>query len=276
MAECGICLEEIKKPVCIPCGHVHCEKCLRGHINSGNDALKSSCPSCRTIFHIAMPDLTFVPKKYHDFMAPSVRKLYMDIASPAPLVAEIDELKKRVATLSRDRDALMEKCEAYMASSRQHATNEKDARLEAQAARDATSKLQIKYDALKREYGDFMDHSMSQTSSDGRKRKSRATVENSPPSFAEVLASIQLEVKLEDLPDTLEFAPSRLKRALPRSSVASSSRLEEPHDPPPRFIKRQRRTRYSDTDLGLQISEDCEGCETCVRAYRHSQVTSPK
>ncbi|KAG2345770.1 hypothetical protein BDR05DRAFT_1057959 [Suillus weaverae] len=270
MVECGICLEDIKKPVCIPCGHVHCEKCLRAHINSGNDALKSSCPSCRSIFHIAMPDLSFVPKKYHDFMAPSVRKLYLDIPSPAPLVAEIEQLKTRVAALSRDRDALMERCEAHMAASRQYAASEKDARLEAKAAREATSRLQVKYDALERE---FLDRStLSQTSPDGRKRKGRGSVDNSRISFRQeehpsfVLKS---DVKLEELPDVLEFATSRMKRALPRSSVASSSQHERSHDPPPRFVKRQRRARHPDIGPGLQtqMPEQCEGCEKCHGIY---------
>ncbi|KAG1907958.1 uncharacterized protein F5891DRAFT_220969 [Suillus fuscotomentosus] len=267
MAECGICLEDIKKPVCIPCGHVHCEKCLRAHINSGNDALKSSCPSCRGIFHIAMPDLSFVPKKYHDFMVPCVRKLYLDIASPAPLVAEIEQLKTRVAALSRDRDALMERCEAHMAASRQYATNEKDARLEAKAAREATSRLQVKYDALERE---FLDHSfMSQTSPDGRKRKGRESVDNSRISFFQEELVTESDVKLEELPDVLDFAPSRLKRALPRSSVASSSQRERSHDPPPRFVKRQRRARHSDIgpELQTQMPAPCEGCEECHGIY---------
>ncbi|KAG2137604.1 uncharacterized protein EDB93DRAFT_760077 [Suillus bovinus] len=270
MAECGICLEDIKKPVCVPCGHVHCEKCLRAHISSGNDAMKSSCPSCRSIFYIAMPDLSFVPKKYHDFMVPSVRKLYLDIASPAPLVAEIEQLKTRVAALSRDRDALMERCEAHMAASRQYATNEKDARLEAKAAREATNRLQVKYDALERE---FLDRStLSQTSSDGRKRKGRESVDNSRISFRqEELPSFALksDVKLEELPDALDFAPSRLKRALPRSSVTSSSQHEQSHDPPPRFIKRQRRARHSDIGprLQTQIPEQCEGCGECQAIY---------
>ncbi|KAG2125321.1 hypothetical protein DEU56DRAFT_825698 [Suillus clintonianus] len=272
MAECGICLEDIKKPVCIPCGHVHCEKCLRAHINSGNDALKSSCPSCRSVFHIAMPDLSFVPKKYHDFMAPSVRKLYLDITSPAPLIAEIEQLKTRVAALSRDRDALMERCEAHMAASRQYAANEKDARLEAQAARDATNRLRMKYDALEAE---FLDHStLSQASPDGRKRKGRESVESSRLSFHEAQHPsfvFKSDVKLEELPDEIDFVPSRLKRALPRSSVASSSQLEQPHDPPPRFIKRQRRARHSDMGPGshTQMPEPCEGCEACHDLYSH-------
>jgi len=104
-----------------------------------------------------MPDLSFVPKKYHDFMVPGVRKLYLDIASPAPLLAEIEQLTKRVASLSRDRDALMEKCEAYMAASRQYSDNEKNARLEAQAAREATSQMQTKYNALKQKYEDNIE-----------------------------------------------------------------------------------------------------------------------
>ncbi|KAG1881049.1 hypothetical protein F4604DRAFT_1619307 [Suillus subluteus] len=266
MAECGICLEDIKRPVCIPCGHVHCEKCLRAHINSGNDALKSSCPSCRSIFHIAMPDLSFVPKKYHDFMAPSVRKLYLDIASPAPLLAEIEKHKTRVTELSRDRDALIERCEAFIAASSQHAASEKNARLEAKAAREATNRLQVKYDALERE---FLDRSiLSQTSLDGRKRKGRESVDSSRISFRQEehpSAVLKSDVKLEELPDILESAPLRLKRALPRSSVASSSQYERSHDPLPRFVKRQRRARHSDIGPGLQIQmlEQCEGCEDC-------------
>ncbi|KAG1739356.1 hypothetical protein EDD22DRAFT_922406 [Suillus occidentalis] len=270
MAECGICLEEIKKPVCIPCGHVHCEKCLYTHVNSGNDALKSSCPSCRSVFHIATPDLSFVPKKYHDFMTPSVRKLFLDIPSPAPLVSEIEQLKTRIAALSRDRDALMEKCEAHMAASRQYAMREKAARLDAKAAQEATNRLQVKYDTLQRE---FLDRStLSQTSPDGRKRKGRGSADNSRVSFRrEEHPSFVLEsdVKLEELSDALEFVPSRLKRALPRSSVASSSQHEPSHEPPPRFVKRPRRARHSDIGpvLQTQMSELCEGCEECHGNY---------
>lgn len=104
-----------------------------------------------------MPDLSFVPKKYHDFMTPSVRKLYLDIPSTSALVAEIERLKKRVTTLSRDRDVLMDKCEAYMGASRQLAEREKNARLEARAAQDATCVMQRKYDVLKKEYETNLD-----------------------------------------------------------------------------------------------------------------------
>ncbi|KIK92532.1 hypothetical protein PAXRUDRAFT_829865 [Paxillus rubicundulus Ve08.2h10] len=52
MTECGICLDAMKTPVSIPCGHVHCQKCLREHIGSGADALKSTCPTCRNPFYI--------------------------------------------------------------------------------------------------------------------------------------------------------------------------------------------------------------------------------
>lgn len=120
------------------------------------------CPLPEEVFahqnyYPAMPDLSFVPKKFHDFMVPSVRKLYMDIPSTSPLIEEIEQLKKRVATLSRDRDVLMDKCEAYMAASRQYADKERTARLEARAARQATCQVQAKYDALKNEYETKLD-----------------------------------------------------------------------------------------------------------------------
>lgn len=270
MAECGICLEEIKNPVCIPCGHVHCEKCLRAHISSGNDALKSSCPSCRSIFHIAMPDLSYVPKKYHDFMVPSVRKLYLDIPSPAPLVAEIEQLKIRVAALSRDRETLRDRYDALIVDVRQYVANEKDARLEAKAAREATNRLQVKYDVLEREF--LVRSPLSRISPDGRKRKGRESVDDSRISFRqEERPSVVLksDVKLEELPDILESTHSRLKRALPRSSMASSSQHEQSHDPPPRFVKRQRRERHSDIGPGSQIQtpEQCEGCGECHTIY---------
>jgi hypothetical protein len=212
-----------------------------------------------------VPDPSFIPKKYHDFMVPSVRKLYMDIPSTGPLIAEIEQLKKRVATLGRDRDALMEKCEAYMAASRQYADKEKTARLEALAARETSSQLQIKYDALMKEHEldqyVFLAHgfavmsicarSLSQTPSDGRKRKNRA------PSPIEFVA--EPEMKLERPRYVPRYIP-RPVRVLPRSSMASTSRLEESHDPLPRFVKRQ---RYSDVGPGLQsrLSDECECCE---------------
>ncbi|OAX40159.1 hypothetical protein K503DRAFT_715031 [Rhizopogon vinicolor AM-OR11-026] len=258
MAECGICLEDLETPVCIPCGHVHCEECIRAHINSGNDALKSSCPSCRSVFHIAMPDLSFVPEKYHDFMVPSVRKLYMDIPSTSLLTAEIEQLKKRVATLSRDRDALMEKCEGYMAASRRYADQERDARMQACAAEDDKSQVQKKYEDLKKKYATHLDQCLSQTSPDGRKRKSRGSAENSR-------VSLYSEMKLEEPPYASQ-APTRPKRALPRSSLTSTSQLEESHDPLPRFVKRQ---RYSDVGPASQtrLSEQCECCKGSPETY---------
>jgi hypothetical protein len=211
-------------------------------------------------YHSAVPDPSFIPKKYHDFMVPSVRKLYMDIPSTGPLTAEIEQLKKRVATLGRDRDALMEKCEAYMAASRQYADKEKTARLEARAAREATSQLQIKYNALMKEHEMNLDQyvflahgfavmsicarSLSQTPSDGRKRKNRAS------SLIELVAEPQINLKRPRY--VSQYVPLAM-RALPRSSIASTSRREESPDP----------LRYPDMSPIFQsrLSKECECCE---------------
>lgn len=77
MADCGICLEPLKKPTSIPCGkdephrskcidsdtrigHIHCEKCLRSHILSGEDAFTSTCPTCRQTFYTGLLDVIAV------------------------------------------------------------------------------------------------------------------------------------------------------------------------------------------------------------------------
>ncbi|KAL4062573.1 hypothetical protein J3A83DRAFT_4109555 [Scleroderma citrinum] len=113
MSDCGICLEPLKKPVSIPCGHIHCEKCLRSHIINGKDALASTCPTCRQAFHIATPDLAVVPEKYHKFIQPSIRQVYIDVPSISKLTKEVGSLKTQIKELKRKTKDLDTLCETY-------------------------------------------------------------------------------------------------------------------------------------------------------------------
>ena len=47
---CIICLEDAKDPVAIPCGHIHCEKCLIQCIEACDNAIECPCPTCRAPF----------------------------------------------------------------------------------------------------------------------------------------------------------------------------------------------------------------------------------
>ncbi|KII85958.1 hypothetical protein PLICRDRAFT_178257 [Plicaturopsis crispa FD-325 SS-3] len=65
---CSICLESLKSPVSIPCGHIHCEQCLAQYIRQDADVFLT-------------PDLAYVPEKLHEFMLPAVRRLHVDVGA---------------------------------------------------------------------------------------------------------------------------------------------------------------------------------------------------
>ncbi|KAF5373335.1 hypothetical protein D9615_007382 [Tricholomella constricta] len=127
--DCSICLTAFKEPVSIPCGHIYCTRCLADHVNApGSDDLKSTCPTCRKMFNIVTPDLTYLPKKYHPYIVPSVRRLYLDTARQADLQENLSAAQERIKKLERDQETLLRQCERHMAAARAHAEGEKKVR----------------------------------------------------------------------------------------------------------------------------------------------------
>ncbi|KAG6377644.1 hypothetical protein JVT61DRAFT_14400 [Boletus reticuloceps] len=61
----------------------------------------------------AIPDITFVPQKFHDFILPSVRKIYMDIPSATGVKSEVNFLTQCVKALVKENDDLRHKCAYY-------------------------------------------------------------------------------------------------------------------------------------------------------------------
>ncbi|KAF8202419.1 hypothetical protein BJ912DRAFT_441979 [Pholiota molesta] len=106
--ECSICISAFKDPVCLPCGHVYCKKCIIGHVNvPTNMGMTSTCPDCRSTFHTVIPDLTYLPEKYHPFVSPAVRRVYIDVSSHASLQKKLGQAEKQIDHL-RSKEAKLQ------------------------------------------------------------------------------------------------------------------------------------------------------------------------
>ncbi|KAI0292263.1 hypothetical protein BC826DRAFT_955077 [Russula brevipes] len=119
--ECPICLDKFRDPVVTPCGHVSCSACMKTHARGSSDPYEATCPTCRAPFPIVTLDMSIVPKKYHMFISPPLRRVFLgdspvaedsDVIEEEGLSAEIVALNARVASVRRYKDLLMDRCGA--------------------------------------------------------------------------------------------------------------------------------------------------------------------
>ena len=139
-------------------------------------------PSLGTFVNLAIPDLRFVPKKYHTLIIPSIRRVFIADSSelaapPSPstspssshanpnpnpnsvaadtnreLRAQIAALTDKAAALERDKALLMDRCEAAIRARDAHAQGERDRRLEKERLESELKELRRKYEGVKGRY----------------------------------------------------------------------------------------------------------------------------
>jgi len=131
LMSCSICLSSFRDPVCIPCGHVYCKRCLTDYANApGYSDLTAKCPECRASFDLVLPDLTYLPEKYHKFVTHSVRRVYVDSSSTIKELREsLKAAEIRLARKESMEQALLKRSEELVEAVTAHRQGERDANL---------------------------------------------------------------------------------------------------------------------------------------------------
>ncbi|KAH6915794.1 hypothetical protein BKA70DRAFT_1253784 [Coprinopsis sp. MPI-PUGE-AT-0042] len=132
---CSICFGEFNEPVSIPCGHIYCFPCLNEYANGPtNEGLSIPCPHCRQEFQLVTPDPRTLPRKYHPFIQPHIRRVFIDAPPPnettQELKRQIKALTKTVDNLRKREDTLMRECERHVERANAYREREQGARQE--------------------------------------------------------------------------------------------------------------------------------------------------
>ncbi|XP_036374487.1 tripartite motif-containing protein 16-like protein isoform X11 [Megalops cyprinoides] len=121
---CSICLDLLKDPVAIPCGHSYCMDCIKGYWDQDDHTVVCTCPQCRE---------TFTPRpvlRRNTMLAEVVEKLKktgLQAAPPAHCYAGPGDVAKLEETLCFNHDKLLEvycrtdqQCICYLCTMDEH------------------------------------------------------------------------------------------------------------------------------------------------------------
>ena len=158
-------------------GHLSCGACMGTHVRASRGPYEATCPTCRAPFPVGAfalahtpiflrlnncwmipvtPDMTLIPKKYHVFISPSLRRVYLGEDSNRAIIdglnTEITLLKARVGTLKRDKDLLMDRCEAAQSAVARLTSDERATRLELIEARHEARLANLRVESLQAMY----------------------------------------------------------------------------------------------------------------------------
>ncbi|KAK0466859.1 uncharacterized protein EV420DRAFT_1635898 [Desarmillaria tabescens] len=96
---CSICLSDFVDPVCTPCGHVYCLKCIAQATsiqrNEGSTSTIAPCPTCRKLFSVGDDPL---PRDFNDYSGYPLRRLYVN-GLRVNFEEKVKRLEERITSL---------------------------------------------------------------------------------------------------------------------------------------------------------------------------------
>jgi hypothetical protein len=95
--------------------------------------------------------LTYLPKKYHQYIVPGVRRVYIETSAP-DLQKKLAKAEARIRKLERDQEILLEQCEQHMSAAHAHAQGELKARTRVAELKDEVQQITTYAAKSKREY----------------------------------------------------------------------------------------------------------------------------
>ncbi|KAF9048340.1 hypothetical protein BDZ89DRAFT_759847 [Hymenopellis radicata] len=159
MPSCSICIDDLKKPVALPCGHVFCSNCVYRAVSAIKPyATLHYCPTCRTPYTTVNMDTALVPDHLRPHVVPHIRRLYLDEPNPQPAnnmttsspLAESARLSAENASLRFNCDLWRKRAEVHAAATLGLLNIARVARDHALQLKQEKEDLERKYNVLKR------------------------------------------------------------------------------------------------------------------------------